>query len=586
MARPSRPLFTTRPVISGTFGVVTTTHWLASQVGMSILEKGGNAFDAAVAAAFTLQVVEPHMYGLLGDSVTLFQTKDGSPEVICGQGVAPAGATIEHYRREGLELVPVDGLLAAVVPGSFDALMIMLRDHGTISLAAALEPAIGYARNGHPLTYSVCATIANAEGLFRDEWSSSAAIYLPRGEIPQPGRLFENHDLVQTYLRILSEARAAGAGRERQIEAARAAFYKGFIAEAIEEFSLGTAAMDVSGTRHRGVLRADDLARWVATYEHPTTYDYRDLTICKPGPWSQGPVFLQMLALLEGFDLAAMEVDGAEFIHTLLEAMKLAFIDRDVWYGDPNFVDVPLSALLSEDYSNARRRLIGEQASLELRPGAPDGRRPMLPTIDTSRYASRNAGEGDTCHVDVIDAAGNVVALTPSGGFLQRSPVIPGLGSALGNRAQTFWLESGLAGALAPGRRPRTTLSPTLALRDGRAVLAFGSPGADNQEQWMAQFFLRHVEFKLDLQAAIDAPTVQTGHLFKSVYPRDSNPGKVVIENRLPESTVAALKHRGHEIRLSAPWSAAGRVCAAEKEGRTLRAAATARLQQAYAVGR
>jgi len=618
MPPPLPPIFTTRPVISGTFGVVTSTHWLASQVGMAVLEKGGNAFDAAVTAGFMLQVVEPHMNGMGGDAVILAQAHGQAPQVICGQGTAPKGATIAHYKREGLDLVPGTGFLAAVIPGAFDAWMLMLRDHGTITLAEALAPAISYAQNGYPLIHGISATIASVEPLFRDEWKTSAAVYMPGGRIPQPGELFTNRDLAATYSRILREASAAGPDRERQIEAARAAFYKGFVAEAIEKFCTSTAVMDATGQRRKGVLTAADMAGWQASTEAPATYDYRGLTVCKTGPWGQGPVMLQVLALLKGFDVAGMDTTGPDFVHTLVEAKKLAYADRDAWYGDPEFVDVPLKTLLSDAYNDERRKLIGDRASFDLRPGSPDGRAPRLPTpravagtvagvgeptrverelnesYDRSggaaafaarSRAARGPAEGDTCHLDVIDRHGNSVAATPSGGWLQSSPVIPGLGFCLGTRAQMFWLEEGLASSLAPGRRPRTTLTPSMALKDGKAVLAFGSPGGDNQDQWIVQFFLRHVEHKLNLQQAIDAPMLQTDHWPNSFYPRQPNPGKVTLEKRFPEATVTELKRRGHDATTCDPWSL-GRNCAAARDGQVLRAAATPRLQQAYAVGR
>jgi gamma-glutamyltranspeptidase/glutathione hydrolase len=624
MPPPLPPAFTTRPVISGTFGVVSSTHWLASQIGIMVLEKGGNAFDAAVAAGFMLQVVEPHMNGPGGDAVIAIQPKGGATQIICGQGVAPAGATIAHYRGEGLTLVPGTGFLAAVVPGAVDAWLMMLRDHGTMTLAEVLSPAISYAQNGYPLIHGICATIAGVAPLFRDEWKSSATLYLPDGQVPTPGALFVNRDLAATYSRILREASAAGPDRERQIEAARAAFYKGFVAETIEKFVTTTAAMDATGQRRKGVLRAGDLAAWQASYEAPATYEYHGLTVCKAGPWSQGPVLLQLLALLKGFDVPSMDTVGPDFIHLLVEAKKLAYADRDAWYGDPNFTGVPLKTLLSDAYNAERRKLIGDTASRDLRPGAPDGRSPRLPQAQKvagpsagvgeptrveremaesydrsggaaafaakSRAAPRapelGPAEGDTCHLDVIDRHGNVVAATPSGGWLQSSPVVPGLGFCLGTRAQMFWLEDGLPSSLHPGHRPRTTLTPSLALdKNGEAVLAFGSPGGDNQDQWIAQFFLRHVDHKLDLQAAIDAPQLQTDHWPNSFYPRQASPAKVIMENRFPEATVAELKKRGHDVHMADAW-ALGRNCAAKKDGKVLRAAATPRLQQAYAVGR
>jgi gamma-glutamyltranspeptidase / glutathione hydrolase len=629
MARPKRPPFTTRPIISGTFGVVTSTHWLASQVGMLMLEKGGNAFDAAVAASFMMQVVEPHQFGPCGEVVAIFQAKGRAPMVLCGQGVAPAGATIAHFRDEGLTLVPATGLLAAVVPGAFDALMVMLRDYGTLRFADVMEPAIGYARDGFPVTYAMSATIAGAEQLFREEWQSSAALYLPGGCVPQPGEVFANRELAATYARLLDEANAVGGDRARQIEAARAAFYNGFMADAIEAFATRTEAMDVTGRRRKGVLTGADLAAWHASYEEPAGYDYHGLTVCKPGAWSQGPAFLQTLALLKGYDVAAMNPAGPQYSHILIEAMKLAFADRDAWYGD--VADVPLKTMLSDPYNEARRKLITEHASLELRPGSPDARLPHLPAHlgakadreararerpmkspvpaftpawqseivsagdrdmlaeamgDTRRAALHSAPPRDTCHIDVIDRHRNVVAMTPSGGFLQQSPAIPELGMSLNTRAQCFLLEEGLPSSLEPGRRPRTTLSPTMTLKDGEAVLAFGSPGADNQDQWLIQFFLHHVQHGLDLQAAIDAPALQTDHMVSSFHPHGTQLGKVVLEGRFPEATVVELRRRGHNVNLTDPWSSFGRVCAAAQDGHLLYAAATPRLRQAYAVGR
>ncbi len=616
MSTPSD--FTTRPVISGTFGVVTSTHWLASQTGMTILEKGGNAFDAAVAAGLVLQVVEPHMNGLGGDAVMIIQpAADAVPKVVCGQGVAPARATIDYYRREGVDVIPGTGFLAAVVPGAFDAWMLMLRDHGTMSLAEVMTPAIRFARDGYPLVAGVVNSITGVEQLFRDEWPTSAAVYLPYAKVPAAGTLFANPTLGDTYERLLKAGLAAVGGREKQIDAARRAYYQGFVAEAIERFVTSTAAMDATGVRRKGVLTAADLAAWQATYDAPMSYEYRGLTVCKAGPWSQGPVMLQVLALLKGFDIAAMDTVGPDFVHTLVEAKKLAYADRDAYYGDPRFVDVPLGTLLSDSYNDARRRLIGDSASYELRPGRPDGRTPVLPDVQGPVVAAAGVGEptrvereqaesydrsggavalaksraargpveGDTCHLDVIDRWGNMVAATPSGGWLQSSPIIPELGFSLGTRAQMFWLDERVPSALAPGRRPRTTLTPSLALKDGVPYLAFGSPGGDNQDQWIVQFFLRHVEHKLNLQAAIDAPQLQCDHWPNSFYPRQPSPGKIVLEGRFPQATIDELKRRGHDVHLTGDW-ALGRNCAAARDGEVLRAAATPRLQQAYAIGR
>lgn len=603
--------FTTRPEIIGTFGVASASHWLAASTAMSILERGGNAFDAAVAGGFVLQVAEPHMNGMGGDSVTLIGPAGGPARVLCGQGVAPARATIAHYRGFGLDLVPGAGLLAAVVPGAFDAWLLMLRDYGTMDLATVMAPAIGYARAGCPLIAGVTQAIAGVEAMFRDEWQSSAAVYLPGGKVPATGTLFHNPELADTYQRIVAEAIAAGGNREHQIEAARRTFRDGFIAEAIDAFVARAEAMDSSGRRNKGVLSGADMAAWQATWEEPVAYDYHGYQVVQAGPWSQGPALLQVLALLKGFDLASLDPVGPDFVHILLEATKLAYADREAWYGDPAFVDVPMGTLLSDAYTDARRRLIGDASCLELRPGSPDGRAPKLPTIGlgavrvagtgepgrveregaqghsaaVAARAMRGPSEGDTCHLDVIDRFGNMVAATPSGGWLQSSPVIPGLGFCLGTRAQMYWLEDGLPASLAPGRRPRTTLNPVLAMKDGEPCLGTGSPGGDCQGQWALQFLLRHIEHGLDLQAAIDQPMLQSDHWRNSFYPRDAAPNRVIMESRFPPETVAELTRRGHQIELSDDWSL-GRNCAARRDGGVFRAAATPRRQQAYAVGR
>jgi len=312
--------FTTRPEIEGTFGVVTSTHWIATAVGMATLEKGGNAFDAAVATAFTLQVVEPHLNGPGGDvPVILNDVRTGKTEVVCGQGPAPAKATIAHYRGLGLDMVPGTGLLAACVPGTFDAWMLLLRDYGTMRLADVLTPAIGYATQGHPLVERAHATIASVEGLFRQYWPTSATVYLPAGKVPQTGTLFTNKTLAETYTRVLRAAEAAGGDRVVQIEAARKTWSQGFIAEAIDRFCRMQAVMDTSGEPHYGVLTGDDMARWHAYVEAPLTYDYGRYTVCKPGPWAQGPVMLQQLALLKGFDFDSADPVSADFVHLLVE---------------------------------------------------------------------------------------------------------------------------------------------------------------------------------------------------------------------------------------------------------------------------
>ncbi len=575
--------FTTRPELRGTFGMVASTHWLASAAGMSVLERGGNAFDAAVAAGFTLQVVEPHLNGPGGDlPAILYSERTSEVHVVCGQGVAPAAATPERFRELDLELVPGTGHLPAVVPGAFDGWLLMLERFGTWRLADVLEFAIGYAESGFPLVPRIVATIREVEHMFRDEWPTSAAVYLRDG-VPSSDVLFRNRDLAATYRRIVEESR--GGTREQEIERARSSWYEGFVAEAIDAFSR-TEVMDSTGRRHVGFLAAEDLASWRATLEAPVSVDYRGHTVFKTGPWGQGPVFLQQLALLEGFDLPEMEPRGAELVHTVVECAKLAFADREAWYGDPDFVEVPLDRLLSRDYAAERRALIDDGASAELRPGGEGAR---LPAPVTGAVAvgvgEPTRGRGDTCHVDVVDRAGNLVSATPSGGWLYSAPVVPGLGFPLGTRGQMFWLEEGLPNSLAPRKRPRTTLSPSLAFRHGDPYLAFGTPGGDQQDQWSLAFFLEHVDFGRDLQAAIDAPCFHTNHFPSSFYPRDAHPRQIEVEARFSQQTIDELRERGHDVVVAGDWSL-GRVSAAGREDGVRKAAANPRGMQGYAVGR
>ncbi|TAY19092.1 gamma-glutamyltransferase family protein [Rhizobium leguminosarum] len=591
--------FTTRPEILGTFGVVTSTHWIASAVGMSILEKGGNAFDAAVATGFVLQIVEPHLCGPGGDlPAVIYSKKKDKVEVICAQGPAPAGATIEHYTAEGLSLIPGDGLLATVIPGSFDGWMLMLRDYGSMSVRDVLEPAIYYAEHGHPMLPRVSATIKGLAAFFEKEWPTSYETWLPGGSAPEAHANFRNPVLAETWKRIIAEAETKS-GREAQVQAARDAFYRGFVAEKIDDYLKTAEVMDASGNRHKGVLAANDMANWSATIEEPLTYDYHGWTIAKIGPWGQGPVFLQTLSIVKGFDLAAMDPTGADFVHTVVEAMKLAFADREVYYGDPNFSEIPVAHLLSETYAAARRKLIGADASFDLRPGIVPGFEAQHDLTMTMLGADSKTGavyeptmahlsekRGDTVHIDVIDRDGNMVSVTPSGGWLQSSPTVPGLGFCLNSRAQMFWLKPGLPTSLAPGKRPRTTLTPSLGLYEGRPTLAFGTPGGDQQEQWQLSFFLRYINHKLNLQAAIDQPLFHTSHFPGSFYPRTREPGSLMAEANFGPDVLDALRRKGHKLTVADPWTI-GRLTAARRDADgLLRAAATPRLMQAYAIGR
>ncbi|WP_030561072.1 gamma-glutamyltransferase family protein [Streptomyces aureocirculatus] len=604
-------MFTTRPTLQGTFGMVSSTHWLASQTAMAVLEDDGNAYDAAVAAGFVLHVVEPHLNGPAGEVPIILAPAGGDVRVLCGQGVAPAGATVAHYRDTlGLALVPGTGPLAAAVPGAFDAWMLLLRDHGTRTLAEVLKYAVGYAEDGHPPVERFTRTVETVRELFETQWTTSVEVYLPGGEPPTPGELFRNPRLAATWRRLVTEAEAAGGtDRTAQIEAARTVWRTGFIADALVR-QAAEPTLDTSGEHHTGTLTAADLASWSAGYEDPVTYDWNGWTLCKAGPWSQGPALLQQLALLPG---ELPPPGSAAYVHLLVEGCKLAMADREAWYGDA--APVPLAELLSEDYNTGRRALIGERASHELRPGRPGGREPLLsahvralaaggaPDLRAPNgKAAAGAGEptvandggtrGDTCHLDIVDRWGNMVAATPSGGWLQSNPVVPELGFPLGTRLQMAWLEEGLPDSLTPGRRPRTTLSPSLALKDGAPVMAFGTPGGDQQDQWQTHFFLAvalrpAIRGGLDLQGAVDAPNWHTESFPESFYPRGMRPGSLVVESRTDPDVVAELRRRGHHVTVGGPWSE-GRLCAVARDPRTgvLSAAANPRGMQGYAVGR
>jgi gamma-glutamyltranspeptidase/glutathione hydrolase len=624
-------VFTTRPELVGTHGMVASTHWLASAVGMSVLEAGGNAFDAAAAAGFTLQVVEPHLNGPGGDAPIIgHRARDRHTFVVDGQGTAPAGATIEAYTDLGLDVVPGTGHLAAVVPGAFGAWLDLLARYGTLPLADVLSPAIGYARDGYPLVPAAVRTIRTVERLFAEHWPTSAAVYLPGGSVPEAGARFTNPDLAATYTRVLAEAQAAGADRLAQIEAARRAFYEGFVAEAMSAH-VRTPVLDSSGTAHAGLLTADDLAGWRATEEPTVAVDFAGVQVHKTAAWGQGPVLLQQLQMLDALGVADADLGSAELVHTAVEVTELAFADREAWYGDPADGDVPLDALLDPAYAAERARLVGPEAADGVRPGSPGGRTPRLaalfgtptagpdgapvwpgrfedagavgavgtgeptrgpgpgPTpVDGAALDVRPGGEtrGDTCHVDVVDRWGNLVSATPSGGWLQSSPVVPGLGFGLPTRAQMFWLEPGLPSSLAPGRRPRTTLSPGLVLRPDGSGFAFGTPGGDQQDQWTIPFLLHHLVGGLDLQAAIDAPGWHSTQVPSSFHPRTSTRRGVEVESRLGADVLADLARRGHTVHDAGPWSL-GRVSAAgRRPDGLLHAAANPRGMQGYAAGR
>lgn len=586
-----------RPDLHGSFGMCASTHWIGTATAQSVLERGGNAFDAAVAAAFVLHIVEPHLNGPGGDLVALVAGAGERPAVLAGQGPAPERATIEHFTSLGLGLVPGAGALAAAVPGAVDAWLLLLRDKGTWRLGEVLEYAIHYAAHGHRISAAAAGVISTVTSLFSDHWPTSAQCWLPDGRPPAPDQVVVNTDYAVTLRRLV--AAAVGVDREDEIEAARRTWRSGFVAEAIERFVETTPHRHSSGGDHHGVLRTADMARFRATWEPPVSNVFRGVTVFKAGPWSQGPVLLQALEILAGFDDCELDLDTARGVHHTVEAMKLAMADRDAYYGSAVASDV-LPTLLSSDYGRHRRLLITDTASQVSRPGE-IGVPAYLPPLrvdgaDTSATAL-GVGEptvelsgstrGDTCHIDVVDQWGNMISATPSGGWLQSSPTVAGLGFCLGTRLQMTWLDPASPSALRPGARPRTTLSPTLLGTADQVVTALGTPGGDQQDQWQLCYLLRTLVGSASPQEAIEAPTFHTTSFAQSFWPRTWTPGGLVIEDRAGDDVITDLSARGHVVTRAGSWTL-GRLSAVGRQPRDaqLWAAANPRGAQGYAAGR
>jgi gamma-glutamyltranspeptidase/glutathione hydrolase len=545
------------PTILGREVMVCTEHYLSASAGARMFARGGNAIDAAVAATLVEGVVNPHMHTIGGEAPMLIYVANAARVVVVnGNMAAPAKATIQHYRSNGMELVPGEGLLAAGVPAAFDALGAVLRHFGTLDLADVVEPALKLCEDGMPMHAGLSghgetpedlsgligrASIRNNEHKFRDHWPSTAAVYLPNGKVPRPGEIIKNPALANFFHRLLdAEASASNRGREAGIDAARDRFYRGDIAREIVRWSGANG----------GLLLDSDLSRFATRFEEPVSVDYHGVTVHKCPPWSQGPVFLQQLRILEGFDLRLMGHNSADYIHHSIEAAKLAFADREAYYADPEFETVPLDGLLSTRYADLRRALIDRSsASMEQRPGDPVTMR----ALTAAREQARLWGSG-TIHVATADGHGNMVACTASGGWIPSSPVIDTLGFPLGTRMQTFYLDERHPNALKPGKRPRTTLTPSLATRDGQPFMCFGTPGGDQQDQWTLQFFLNVIDFGMGVQEAIEAPRFSTAHFPSTFFPHNSMPGVVRMEDRIDRKVVDELAHRGHRIVVRPAW--------------------------------
>jgi gamma-glutamyltranspeptidase/glutathione hydrolase len=554
------PAFTTRPLIMGRRGVVTSGHYLATAAGFRIMEQGGNAIDAAAAMCFCLNLLEPHLNGIGGEVPTLvYSAQDKQAYAISGMGWSPQAFTIDWCREHGIDLIPGDGFLPACVPAVVDTWALAVARFGTMSFSQVLQPAIELAEEGFPVFARLHEFLSKNHTKFTERYPTTGRLYYPDGQVPERGDIIRNPDWA-AMLRMLCQAEAdkAGRGRIAGIEAARDAFYRGEIAERIIRFITTNPVEDASGHAHAGLLSFEDMAEWHASAEPPVCINYRGLDVHKCSSWTQGPVFLQQLAILEGFDLGAMGHNSADYLHTWIECAKLAFADREAYYGDPSFDDVPFDVLLSKTYAEGRRKLIGEKASLELRPGDVGFGVPDYVSFDIAEN-NRSAmnldlHNGDTTHLDAVDAHGNMVAATPSGGWLGSSPVIKGLGFPLGTRGQMFYLNPARPNALAPRKRPRATLTPSLVTRDNEPYMVFGTPGGDMQDQWTLQFFLNTTDFGMDIQQALDAATVHSVHFPSSFYPREAYPGRVHAEGRIARKVIAELERRGHEVILDDDW--------------------------------
>ncbi len=550
--------------ILGLTGAIATEHYLSAQAGMDMLKAGGNAFDAAAAAALTESLVNPHMF-TLGGECPLLAKPAGSDQVFAVNGnvMAPAACSLEAYLSMGLNMIPPRGVIAAGAPAAPGAILTMLERWGSLPLSVVAEPARALAAEGFPLHEGLCAMpnyglAANARR-FAETWPATAALYLDAdGQTPLAGAAVKNPDYACLLEEMAARARKAGDG-PAGIRAASEFFYKGEPSAIIGAFS-----------RERGgFLTRRDMETFFTKIEEPCSIDFRGARVHKCGPWSQGPVFLQILRILDRFDIGAMDPAGAAYLHLWIEAAKLAFADREQYYADPDATAPPMDALLGEDYAALRAGLIDQgRASLSLRPGDPVRGRALLPEEEIAALSDWGHG---TVHVAAADKWGNLAALTPSGGWISGNEVMPGLGVALTTRLQTFYLDPRHKNAPAPGKRPRTTLSPSLAVIKGQSggpgwEMAFGTMGGDQQDQWTSQFLLNMLVFGMTAQEAIEAPKVTSDHFPNSFYPHEASPGRVKAEERLAPAVIDELSRLGHAVSVEGPWSA-GFICAALRHG-------------------
>ncbi|MCY4595652.1 MAG: gamma-glutamyltransferase family protein [Bryobacterales bacterium] len=549
----------TRPFVMGSRGVVVSGHHQASDAGLDMLKAGGNAIDAGVATVFAQAVTEFDRFGIGGEVPILIYTAEaGRVVAINGQGQAPRKATIDWYRGNGIEAIPGDCFLSAPVPAAVGTLILALEKYGTMSLGEVLAPAIQIAETGFAVFPSFRQNLGRAARRMTAEWPTSARIFVPGGKVPEVGELLVQQDLASMYRRLAeAEAQAAGDGRVAGLRAAHDLFYKGEIAAEIVAFQKQFPCTDANGFTSTGLFEMEDLAAFRPRIEEPTRTTYRGVEVYKVGFWSQGPVLLQTLNLLEAYDIRSLGHNTVPYLHLLAEAMKLSYADREWYYADPDFVGVPERGLLSKAYADERRKLIDPASpSLKLQPGNPypfhGGAVAHARIPETVAFTPDPPG---TTGTRVADAHGNVFSATPSGGWFHTSPIVEGLGFVLGTRMQSFFLEAHRSNSLQPGKQPRTTLTPTLALKGGKPFMAWGTPGGDAQDQVNLQFLLNVLEFDMDIQSALDAPLIQILDFPPSFFPREVHPGVMRVETRMDPETVEGLKALGHRVQPSGPWS-------------------------------
>lgn len=538
--------------VRGTREMVGAANNFEVEAGFRMLAQGGNAIDAGVAATLAAAVTEQARFGLGGEMPLIIKMKGKPVRIVSGVGIAPKLATPEFYAKRPPESwedarrmspIPAVGILAAITPGVFDGLMLALETYGTKSFADVVAPAIEYA-DAFPIGEEYANFIFTHQRLIQ-MWPTSRDYFFVNGQPPPVGSLFRQPAIARTLRELVAVEKKARGNRAKKITAVRDYFYKGPIAKRIAQFSEGNG----------GLIRYEDMVASRASFDEPVTGTYRGYTIVKPGFWTQGPVMIQALQLLEGFDLKAMGHNSPQYLHTVIEAVKLAFADRDRYYGDPKFSTIPAETLLSAGYVDTRRRMIDPaRASMDHRPGVIAGVAPLPSAARRSGDPKDNEYATDTTSVDVVDRWGNAFSATPSGAWLP-SVIAGDTGIPLSTRGQSFVLTEGHANRIAPGKRPRVTLSPTMVLKDGEPFLLMSTPGGDNQDQAMLQVLLNIIEFGMNAQQAAEAPRFQTEHFYTSFATHEFAPGRVNLERRIPAPTIDALRVLGHQVEVRGEWS-------------------------------